>query len=293
MTSTRIPLEQRLPEDASPRRRMVRRNPQWWRHLLAIVICLIMIFPIYWMLVTALQPNAELISGNASLFPTHLDFSSFSDALQAYPWAQWFLNTVIVCAASVALSVPTCLLAGYAFAKMRFRGKQILFVLILCTLIMPIQVVMVPLFRLTASMGMYDSLWGVILPLVPYPFGIFLARQYMMSVPDELLEAARVDGAGAIATFFRAVLPLCKPLIAVLVLFNVIYRWTDFAWPLIVLKTPAEYTITVGLLYLQGQYVVNYSQLLGMALLTILPMLVLFAFLQRYFIQGLLRSGIR
>lgn len=263
------------------------------RHLAAIVVCLIMAFPVYWMLVTALQPEADLTAGVAHLFPNHLDFGNFAAALRAQPWGQWFLNTIVVAAASVVLSVSTSVLAGYAFAKLRFWGKSVVFIAILCTLIMPVQVVIVPQFRITVDLHMFDSLWGVIIPGVAYPFGVFLARQYMLSIPDELLEAARVDGAGAIRTFTRAVLPLCKPLIAVLVLFNVVYRWSDFAWPLIVLKTPAHYTITVGLLYLQGEFTVNYAQMLGMALLTVLPMLLLFVFLQRYFVQGLLRSGIR
>jgi ABC-type glycerol-3-phosphate transport system permease component len=252
-----------------------------------------MIFPVYWMLVTALQPEGSLLAGVAKLWPQHLDFGNFSAALSAQPWGRWFLNTVLVSIGSVVLAVPTSLLAGYAFAKMRFRGRGVVFVLILCTIIMPIQVIMVPMFRVTSDLHMFDSIWGVILPEVPYPFGVFLARQYMLSIPNELLEAARVDGAGEVRTFTRAVLPLCKPLIAVLVLFNVIYRWNDFAWPLIILKSTNQYTITVGLLYLQGQNVVNYAQELGMALLTVLPMLGLFAFLQRYYVQGLLRSGIR
>jgi ABC-type glycerol-3-phosphate transport system permease component len=154
-------------------------------------------------------------------------------------------------------------------------------------------VTMVPTFRITVDLHMFGSLWGVIIPEVAAAFGIFLSRQFMMSIPNELLEAARIDGAGHVRTFLRVVLPLCKPLIAVLVLFNFMFRWNDFAWPLIILKNPADYTLPVGLLFLQGQYTVNYAQMLGMALVTILPMLVLFIALQRYFVEGLLRSGIR
>ncbi|MHB1930677.1 MAG: carbohydrate ABC transporter permease [Acidimicrobiales bacterium] len=283
-----------LPELVAPA--LARRRPsglRWLRHLAAIAICLVMAFPVYWMLVTALQPESDLTAGVANFFPTHLDFGNFGAALRAQPWGHWFLNTILVSAASVVLSVSTSVLAGYAFAKLRFWGKSFVFVAILCTLIMPVQVVIVPQFRITVDLHMFDSLWGVIIPEVAYPFGVFLSRQYMLSIPNELLEAARVDGAGALRTFTKAVLPLCKPLIAVLVLFNVVYRWSDFAWPLIVLKSPANYTITVGLLYLQGEYTVNYAQMLGMALLTVLPMLLLFVLLQRYFVQGLLRSGIR
>ncbi len=278
----------------TPRRASARsRRLTWFRHGTAIAVCVFMAFPVYWMLVTALQPEADLTAGVASIFPTHFDVGNFVAALKAQPWSTWFFNTLVVSAASVLLSVSTSVLAGYAFAKMRFWGKSIAFGGILATLIMPIQVVIVPLFRITVRLHMFDSLWGVIIPEIAYPFGVFLARQYMMSIPNELLEAARVEGAGSWRVFTRAVLPLCRPLIAVLVLFNVAYRWSDFAWPLIILKSPSHYTITVGLLYLQGEYTVNYAQMMGMALLTVMPMLLLFLFLQRYFVQGLLRSGVR
>ena len=278
-----------------PLARLSRRKRRliWLRHAAATAVCLFMAFPVYWMLVTALQPEANLTAGVAHIFPTHLDFSNFAAAWRAQPWTRWFINTLLVSGASVVLSVSTSVLAGYAFAKMHFWGKSLAFAGILATLIMPIQVIIVPLFRITVDLHMFNSLWGVIIPEVAFPFGVFLSRQYMMSIPDELLEAARVEGAGALRTFTRAVLPLCRPLIAVLILFNVAYRWSDFAWPLIVLDNPSHYTITVGLLYLQGEYTVNYAQMLGMALITVMPMLLLFLFLQRYFVQGLLRSGVR
>ena len=273
-----------------------RRGPRAWRvgrHIIAIAICAIMAFPIYWMIVTALTPNSDLVAGVAGYWPHHFDVANFVDAWDAQPWGRWFINTVLVSAASVVITVPTNILAGYAFAKLSFPGKNFIFILLLATLMVPIQVTMVPTFRITVDLHMFDSLWGVIIPGVATAFGIFLSRQFMMSVPNELLAAARVDGANHLTTFVRVVLPLCKPLVAVLVLFNVMYRWNDFASPLIILKTPAKYTLPVGLLYLQGQYTVNYSQMLGMALLTILPMLAIFIFLQRYFVQGLLRSGIK
>jgi multiple sugar transport system permease protein len=273
-----------------------RRGPRAWRvarHIIAIAICAVMAFPIYWMIVTALTPNSDLVAGVAGYWPHHFDVANFVNAWDAQPWGRWFINTVLVSAASVVITVPTNILAGYAFAKLSFPGKNFIFILLLATLMVPIQVTMVPTFRITVDLHLFDSLWGVIIPGVATAFGIFLSRQFMMSVPNELLAAARVDGASHLTTFVRVVLPLCKPLVAVLVLFNIMYRWNDFAWPLIILKTPAKYTLPVGLLYLQGQYTVNYSQMLGMALLTILPMLAIFIFLQRYFVQGLLRSGIK
>jgi ABC-type glycerol-3-phosphate transport system permease component len=263
------------------------------KHVVAIIICLVMAFPIYWMIVTALTPNADLIAGVAGYWPRHFDFANFTNAWSAQPWARWFFNTVLVGIGSVLITVSTNVLAGYAFAKLKFPGKVPIFFLLLATMMVPIQVTMVPTFRITVDLHLFGSLWGVIIPEVAAAFGIFLSRQFMISIPDELLEAARIDGAGHLTVFRRIILPLCKPLLAVLVLFNFMFRWNDFAWPLIVLKNPSDYTLPVGLLFLQGQYTVNYAQLLGMALVTILPMLVLFVLLQRYFVEGLLRSGIR
>lgn len=261
--------------------------------MIAIAICAVMAFPIYWMLVTALTPNSDLIAGVIGYFPHHLDFGNFRAAWDAQPWGRWFLNTIIVGVSSVLITVTTNVLAGYAFAKLSFPGKVVIFFALLSTLMVPIQVTMVPTFRITVDLHMFDTLPGVIVPEIAAAFGIFLARQFMLSIPNELLEAARVDGAGHLKTFIKVVLPLCKPLIAVLVLFNFMFRWNDFAWPLIILKTPSNYTLPVGLLYLQGEYTVNYAQLLGMTFLTLLPMLVIFIILQRYFVEGLLRSGIK
>lgn len=276
--------------------RSVTRGSRGWRiskHVIAIVICAAMAFPIYWMLVTALTPNSDLIAGVIGYFPRHFDFGNFRAAWDAQPWTRWFLNTIIVGVSSVLITVTTNVLAGYAFAKLSFPGKILIFFALLSTLMVPIQVTMVPTFRITVDLHMFDTLPGVIIPEIAAAFGIFLARQFMLSIPNELLEAARVDGAGHLRTFIKVVLPLCKPLIAVLVLFNFMFRWNDFAWPLIILKTPSNYTLPVGLLYLQGEYTVNYAQLLGMTFLTLLPMLVIFLLLQRYFVEGLLRSGIK
>lgn len=275
---------------------MAARAANLWdkgRYVVAILICALMAFPVYWMLVTALTPNSELIAGVSGFLPQHFDVQNFVTAFQAQPWGRWFVNTIIIGVLSVLITVSTNLLAGYAFAKLSFPGKTIIFFLLLSTLMVPIQVTMVPTFRITVDLGMFDSLWGVVIPEIPAAFGIFLARQFMLSIPDELLDAARMDGAGHLKTFVTVVLPLCKPLVAVLVLFNFMFRWNDFTWPLIILKSPENYTLPVGLLFLQGQYTLNYAQILGMAFVTILPMLVIFLFLQRYFVEGLVRSGLK
>jgi ABC-type glycerol-3-phosphate transport system permease component len=202
---------------------------------------------------------------------------------------------LLIALAVTAITVVVNLLAGYAFAKMPFRGRSVLFLLLLSTMMIPVQAIMVPQFDLIIDLGLYGSLWSVILPTSATVFGIFLARQFFLAIPDELLEAARVDGAGMLRTFLRIVLPLSRPLIAVLVLLTFMGAWNDFAWPLIALFSSQDlFTLPVGLVTdLKGQYGTNYGALMAMSLLLILPMVVLFVAFQRYFVAGLARSGIR
>ena len=193
------------------------------------------------------------------------------------------------------ITVTCNLLAGYAFAKLPFRGRNLLFLLLLSTLMVPVQAIMVPQFRLSVRLDLYGNFWAVILPSSATVFGIFLARQFFLAVPDELIEAARCDGAGSLRTFWSVVLPLCKPLIAVLVLLTAMYEWNDFAWPLVVLFGNNQlFTLPIGLVTdLQGQYTSNYGAIMAMSLLMIAPMVILFLAFQRYFVQGLSRTGIR
>ena len=199
----------------------------------------------------------------------------------------------MVAAITTLLSVTVNLLAGYALAKIRFAGRSVLFLLVLSTLMIPTQAIMIPQFRVVSSLGLYGTFWAVILPSAATALGIFLARQFMLSVPDELLEAARVDGAGNLKIFLRIVLPLSKPLIAVMVLIAFMGQWNDFLWPLITLKDPDLYTLPVAMRFLQGQFVNDYGALMAMALMASLPLVVLFLFLQRYFVEGLTRTGLK
>jgi|SRR4051794_11543387 multiple sugar transport system permease protein len=265
----------------------------WVRVLVCSVICLAMVFPVYCMLIVAFTPKSELFNGSTHLWPASFTTDNFRHLFKTYPVDTWFVNSVTVASITTLLSVTVNLLAGYAFAKLRFFGKGALFLLILSTMMIPAQAIMIPQFRMVTSLGLFGTFWAVIIPSASTAFGIFLARQFMQSIPDELLEAARVDGASNLRIFLRIVLPLCKPLIAVMVLLAFMAQWNDFLWPLIVLKDPALYTLPVSLRFLQGQYDANYGGLMAMALLTCLPLVVLFLALQRYFVQGLARSGLK
>jgi ABC-type glycerol-3-phosphate transport system permease component len=275
----------------------VRGRGPWFgvRVVVAVLVTLVMAFPLYWMVVTAFSTRADLYAPGLHLWPQHPTLDNFSTPLRAFPVGTWFRNSLGISLAVTAITVVVNLLAGYAFAKMPFRGRTPLFLLLLSTMMIPIQAIMVPQFDLVIDLGLYGSLWSVILPTSATVFGIFLARQFFLAIPDELLEAARVDGAGTLRTFARIVLPLSRPLVAVLVLLTFMGAWNDFAWPLIALFSSQDlFTLPVGLVTdLKGQYGTNYGALMAMSLLLILPMVVLFVAFQRYFVAGLARSGIR
>jgi ABC-type glycerol-3-phosphate transport system permease component len=263
------------------------------RFAVAVAGAIVMVFPIYWMFVTAVTPVADLRAATYSLWPSSIHLRNFQSAWNQLPFGKWFINSFVIAIAGVLVTVSINVLCGYTFAKLRFPLRGLLFALIVSTLVIPIQVLIVPQFQLVIDFGWLDSRWGVIIPRAAEAFGIFLARQYFLSVPDELLEAARIDGASEFRIFWRVVLPLAKPLIAVLVIFTFMWRWNEFAWPLIVLKDQASYTVPVGLLLLRGQYSTDYNHLMAMTLVSLLPMLVIFLLFQRYFVEGVARSGLK
>jgi multiple sugar transport system permease protein len=265
----------------------------WLRVLICAVVALVMIFPVYCMVVVSLTPKSQLFSSGSHLWPHGLTLANFTDLFDRFPLGAWFANSLAVAGLTTLLSVTVNLLAGYALAKVRFAGRSALFLLVLSTMMIPTQAIMIPQFRMVSGLHLYGTFWAVILPSASTALGIFLARQFMLAVPDELLEAARVDGAGNLRIFARIVLPLSKPLIAVMVLLAFMGQWNDFLWPLITLKDPALYTLPVALRFLQGQFDQNYGGLMAMALLASLPLVVLFLVLQRFFVEGLARSGLK
>ena len=263
------------------------------RTIIAIIVCAIVMFPLYWMLVVAFSPRGELFEPELRLWPSSLTLENFEAVLNRYPVIDWFGNSVVIGLIVTAMTVVVNLLAGYAFARLHFRGRNAIFILALATMMIPVQAIMVAQFKLVAGLGIYGTFWAVILPGAAAAFGIFLARQFFLSIPDELIEAARIDGAGHVRIFVQIVLPLCKPLIAVLTLLTLMGSWNDFAWPLIALKENALFTLPIGLLYLKGQTTPDYNAIMALALISVIPMVLLFLFFQRYFVQGFARSGIR
>jgi alpha-1,4-digalacturonate transport system permease protein len=277
--------------EKEPRGRLKGANLFVW--LVLVVGALVVAFPLYWMFATAIRPKKEIFSGGLDLVPSTFVWSNFSDAWNKLPWDQFYINSIAIVAIAVPVTVFINLLAGYTFAKYKFPGRDILFLLMISTLMIPIQVIMVPEFLIVAKLGWVNTWWGVLVPRAAEAFGLFMVRQFMVSIPDELIEAARLDGAGEFTIFRRVVLPLSWPVIAVLSIFTFMWRWNDFAWPLVVLQEQSAYTVPLGLSLMQGQYFTDWTGLMSMSLLSIIPMMLVFIFFQRYFIQGIASTGLK
>ena len=271
-------------------RRTVER---WPRVLVVAVLALVWVFPLYWMVVTALSSRSDLAAGRVGIVPTHLDPGGFTRALTDFPVLQWAGNSAAIAVVAVAITIVVDVTAGYVLAKHRFPGRSVVFFCVIATLMIPIQTLLVPQFDLVNDLGWINSYWAVIVPRSAEAFGVFLARQYFLSLPDELLEAAQLDGAGQLRTLWSVVLPLSRPLVAVLLVMTFMYRWNEFAWPLVALRDPQLYTLPVGLSFLQGQYTTDYPALMAGALVSVLPVLVLFGIAQRQFVAGISRSGLK
>lgn len=254
---------------------------------------LLMLFPIYWMAATAVRPRTEIFDAIISLTPAHITWENFDVLWRRQPLFDWMANSLFIAIVGVVITVFANLLCGYTFAKFKFPGRNILFFAILGALMIPIQVILVPEFLITAWLGLLNSPWGVILPRAAEAFGIFMVRQFMVSIPDELLEAARLDGAGEFHIFTRIVLPLSRPIIAVLVIFTFMWRWNDFAWPLVVLTDHEQYTLPLGLNLLRGEVNPEWGQVMALALIGLAPMLLIFLLFQRYLVQGIASTGLK
>lgn len=253
----------------------------------------VMVFPIYWMFATSVRPRAEIFQSVIGLIPSAVTWHNFTDLLARQPILSWVWNSLFIAVAGVVLTVFINLLCGYTFAKFRFPGRNILFFAILGALMIPIQVILVPEFLIVASLGLLNTHWGVILPRAAEAFGIFMVRQFMVSIPDELIEAARLDGASELRIFLRVVLPLSKPIIAVLVIFTFMWRWNDFAWPLVVLTDQSMFTLPLGLNLVRGETNPEWGQVMALALMSLAPMLAIFVAFQRYLIQGIASTGLK
>jgi alpha-1,4-digalacturonate transport system permease protein len=222
-----------------------------------------------------------------------LAWENYTDPLERFDFLTYLRNSVVVTVVATLLTLIINSMAAFALSKYQFKGRQAIFVLIIATLMIPISVILVPVFLVITELNMNNTLWGVIIPGAATPTGVFLLRQYMLTIPDELLESARIDGATEWRIYWQIVLPLARPALAVLTIFSVMWRWNDFLWPLIVLTRQELFTLQVGLASFQGDLQTQWHYVLAMTVLTLLPITIVFAFLQRFITSGIATTGLK
>jgi len=255
---------------------------------------LIVVGPFVWMALSSLKPEGEIRSVPPTWWPETLTVENYRDLFTRLEFPTYFTNSVLVASLVTAGNLLFCSAVGYALAKLRFPGKKALFLVVLGMLMVPGMVLFVPQFVLVSNLGLTNSIGGLVLPFLVGPFGVFLMRQFLLSIPDDLIEAARVDGAGEWRIFFRVVMPLCRPALATLGILTFLASWNNFLWPLVVATTEDNYTLPVALaLYAVGENRTDFGLLLAGSVVLILPMLVVFLVLQRYFLRGIATTGLK
>lgn len=261
-------------------------------HVVMIAGALIMFFPFYWTLVTSLSPGAGL-GVSPQVVPTDPSLAAYQQLFTERPFAQVVLNSLLLAAVTTLVQLFTSATAAYAFSRLAFRGRTLVFGVYLATMMIPLQVLIVPLFAELKAFGLIDTYLGALLPTFASAFGIFLLRQAMNQVPFELDEAATLDGAGHFRIFWTIMLPNIRPAIATLVVFAFMGSWNSFLWPLVVLRSPELQTLPIALAGLQGQYTTQWDIVMAGSVVSIIPMLALYLFAQKYVIQGVANSGIK
>lgn len=263
------------------------------RGTLLTALALVVLIPIVWTVLGSFKSTAELSANPPTILPSSWSLTNYTQALTRFEFGTFLRNSVVVMVGATALTLTINSLAAYALAKFNFRGRDALFLLTLATIMIPLQVILIPVYQVIASLGLVNTLWGLIVPAAATPTGVFLLRQYMLSLPDELLEAARIDGAGELRIFWRIVLPLCRPALAVVAIFSMMWRWNDYVWPSIVAQNESVYTLPVALARFSAQEVVPFNLILAMSVVSIVPVVILFLFFQRQIVQGIAATGIK
>lgn len=278
-----------MAETTMPRRR--RRISGW--HFFLFPTALLFMVPFIQMVLASLSPAAELVQFPRPLVPSRLSVEGFVDLFTTTPAARWLLNSTIVAVSAIVAQSILCSLAGYGFARLRFRGRNLSFFAIVATIMIPTQVLMIPTYVLFARLGLLDGLTAATVPWLAGAFGIFLMRQFFLSIPLELEEAASLDGCTRLQTFARIVLPLAKPALATLAIFTLLGSWNDLVWPLIAINSEQNFTIQLGIANFQGTRRTQWSLLMAANVVATAPLIAFFLAAQRQFIQTMTLSGLK
>ncbi|WP_406944203.1 carbohydrate ABC transporter permease [Halobacillus sp. SY10] len=267
-----------------------------WEQALVIFIMVaggvLVSIPFIWMISSSFKPESEVLSIPPTIIPDNPILDNYINLFTNMNFAVYLRNTLVIVLFSF-LGLLFNAMAGYGFAKYNFRGRDKVFYIVLATMMIPGQVTMIPVYLLLNAMGLTNTMTGIILPGLAVAFSIFLFRQFMTTIPDDLIEAARLDGAGEFYIFFRLVMPIAKPIFAVQGILTFIAGWNSFLWPLIIANDESLYTLSVGLSLLQGQYANNFALQMAGAAFMVVPIIIIFSFFQKYIVEGFTMSGIK
>ncbi len=249
--------------------------------------------PLAWMISTSLKQPSEIFTFPPDWIPDHISMDNYIGVFEAVPFEMYYVNSIVVSICVTLITVLMCSMAGFAFAKLRFPFRNILFILFLTTLMVPFHVIMIPLFKLTAQLDWLDSYQGLIIPQITTGFGIFLMRQFMLSTPDSLLEAARIDGAGLFYTFVKIVLPIHRGALATLAIFSFNFSWNNLLWPLLVTNSETMRTLPVGMALFRSIRTIDWALIMAASVMALVPMIVFFLLMQKHFIRGLTAGAVK
>ena len=263
-------------------------------YLILSAIALLMLFPLLWLIGTSFKsPTEDIFTFPPQIFPSQPTFANFATVWDTYPFALYLYNSAIVALLAVGLNLLLCSLAAYPLARLDFRGREFIFALVLATIMIPFQIVMIPLYILAVNLGLRNTYLGIVLPNLTSAFGIFLLRQALKAVPLELEEAARIDGCSELGIWWNIMIPAIRPALFTLAIFVFIGSWSDFLWPLIVLDDPDYYTLPLAVANLADSFSLDWRLVAAGSVISIAPILVLFLFLQRYIVPTDVGSGVK
>lgn len=260
-------------------------------HFILIVGSVSMLLPFVWMVLTSLKTFTEATRIPIDIFPEKLMFENYTKALSTLPFVKLFFNTIILVFARVVCAIVFCSTAGYAFARLKFKGKNIMFIIVITQLMLPPQIFIIPQYLMISKWGLTDTIFALIFPGLVSAFGTFFLRQFYMNLPKELEEAAYIDGCSQWKIFLKIMFPLTKTALVALSIFTAIFAWNDLMWPLIVNMSLDKMTLASGLASLQGQYMTDYPVMMAGAFLTVWPMIILYLIFQKHFVEGIALTG--
>jgi multiple sugar transport system permease protein len=261
--------------------------------LVLVAAAVVILFPLIWMVLPSLKPENDVTTLPPSLWPRDWSFAAYANVWTRVPFGRFFINTVIFAGGVTLVSLLFDSMTAYALSRLRFPGRDVIFVVILVAMMLPFQVTFIPLYVTVAKLHLLNTYQGLIIPRATNAFGIFMLRQFFMTLPRDLDEAARVDGASEFYIYSRIILPLSGPALATLAVFHFMYNWNDFLWPLLITSTTDMETLPAGLALFVGQHVVEYAVVMAGAVLALLPLFIAFLFAQKYFVRGVSLTGLK